>query len=489
MRTQGFTGLLTSSIPALRGCIALAVVAALAYRLELNSAATGFVFLMAIVLNCLDCGIRSAMVVSFFAVGLLNYFFIEPLLTFRVAHPVDVAALAAFLTASLVTTRLASKAREQANVARRDRFNLQLLYECAQRLLVLDPLHVEPPKFLEAILHVFDLKAVCYFDAVNTTLFAAGDSACGLAKMTRDAYIMGNDSNDKEHGIAVRQVRVGGRLLGAMGFEGMEQADLLAAPAAALVATVLESAQACRTAMRAEDAARTETLRTAILDALAHEFKTPLATILAAAGGIGAAGPLLSQQAELAEMIETEAERLGQLSSRLLRLARIESGEVRLQRESFDVEAEVRDTIDRYSTQSQRRRIRFVNSGKPRELSGDPELFELALSQLLDNACKYSPPDSTVEVSMGADRQSIWIVVSNRGTPILPSERGLIFERFFRGKDGRKLAGTGLGLYVARKIAVAHGGSLDLAPAQSSRQDVAFRLAFPIQGDQCHVAA
>jgi Domain of unknown function (DUF4118) len=105
--------------------------------------------------------------ISNFAVGLLNYFFIEPLLTFRVAHPENVAALAAFLTASLVTTRLVSKAREQANAARRDRCNLELLYECAQRLLVLDPLRTEPSKFLEAIMQVFDLKAVCYFDAVN----------------------------------------------------------------------------------------------------------------------------------------------------------------------------------------------------------------------------------------------------------------------------------------------------------------------------------
>src|SRR5579884_2875433 len=114
MPSRGFTAVLRSSIPAFRGCIVLGIITAAAYRLELNSAAAGFVFLMAIVLNCLDCGIRSAMIVSVFAAGLLNYFFIEPLLTFRVAHPVDVAALAAFLTTSVVTTRLASKAREQA---------------------------------------------------------------------------------------------------------------------------------------------------------------------------------------------------------------------------------------------------------------------------------------------------------------------------------------------------------------------------------------
>src|ERR1035438_3960705 len=174
MFAQGFKGFLRSSIPAFRGCAVVALITTLAYLLQFNSAAAGFLFLMAIVLNCLDCGIRSAMIVSIFAVGLLNYFFIEPLLTFRVAHPEDVAALAAFLTASLVTTRLASKAREQANAARRDRCNLELLYECAQQLLGRAPLRTGPSKFLEVIMQVFDLKAVCYFDAVNATFITAG---------------------------------------------------------------------------------------------------------------------------------------------------------------------------------------------------------------------------------------------------------------------------------------------------------------------------
>jgi two-component system sensor histidine kinase KdpD len=273
-----------------------------------------------------------------------------------------------------------------------------------------------------------------------------------------------------------------------LGFEGLDQSHLLAGPAAALVSTVLERAEACQNATRAEDAARTETLRTVILDALAHEFKTPLATILTAAGGIRAAGPLLNQQDELAEMIENEAERLGQLSSRLLRLARIGNGEVRLQCDWFDVDTEVQEVIERFPAES-RRRILFANQGTRRELSADVELFQLAISQLLDNACKYSPPDSTVEVSMGDNQRFLWIQVSNCGTPILPSEQSLIFERFFRGKDGQKLAGTGLGLYVARKIALAHGGSLDLVPAQPVRQDVTFRLAFPIRGELRGIAA
>jgi two-component system sensor histidine kinase KdpD len=424
-------------------------------------------------------------VVSVIAVGLLNFFFVEPLFSFRVANLVDVAALAAFLTASLVTTLLASRAREQARAARRDRYSLELLYECAQKLLVLDPLRTEPTQFLEVIRHVFGLNALSYFDASSAALFVAGDANSGLAAKTRDAYIFKKSSTDPESQTSFRQLSAAGREVGAIGFEGMDQAEIMAGPAAALAAIGLERAHACKSATRAEDAARTETLRTAILDALAHEFKTPLATILTAAGGLREAGPLNPQQSELAEMIETQGERLGHLSSRLLRLASLESDDVRLRLKSFSLEEEVRDTVERYAAESQQRRITFVNRGAVGEIIADVELFHLALGQLLDNACKYSPLGSTIEVSLERDGHVFSVIVSSPGAAILSSERNLIFERFFRGSGAQKLAGSGLGLYVARKIAVAHGGSLELMASQPAQEGVAFRLTLPIRGGAC----
>jgi two-component system, OmpR family, sensor histidine kinase KdpD len=471
-----------SLVPVIRGCVVLGLIAALAFALHLNSAAAGSLFLMAVVLNCLDSGVLAAVVVSGIAVGLLNYFFVEPLFSFRVADPVDVTALAAFLTASLVTTLLASRAREQARAARRDRYCLELLYECAQKLLILDPLRTEPTQFLEVIRRVFGLKAASYFDATSAALFVAGDAGGGLAEKTRDAYILKRNSTDPASQTSLRQLSVAGRDVGAIGFEGMDQAEIIASPTAALVAIGLERAQACKSATRAEDAARTETLRTAVLDALAHESKTPLATILTATGALREAGPLNPHQSKMADVIEMQGERLGHLSSRLLRLASLESSEVRLQLESFRLEEEVKDAVDRYAAESPRRSITIVNRDAPEEVVADVELFHLALGQLVDNACKYSPPGSTIEVSLESDGHVFSVVVASPGAAILPSERSLIFERFFRGSEGRRLAGSGLGLNVARKIAVAHGGSLDLAPPQSVPEGVAFRLTFPIRG-------
>jgi signal transduction histidine kinase len=113
------------------------------------------------------------------------------------------------------------------------------------------------------------------------------------------------------------------------------------------------------------------------------------------------------------------------------------------------------------------------------EIAADANLLQLALAQLLDNACRYSPPGSPVKVRIEPAGDSVAVVVWNSGEPIEAGERELIFERLYRGRRGRHTSsGTGLGLYVARKIALAHGGSLDLEK-QPGDDGVSFRLALP----------
>jgi two-component system sensor histidine kinase KdpD len=218
-------------------------------------------------------------------------------------------------------------------------------------------------------------------------------------------------------------------------------------------------------------------LRSAILDALAHEIKTPLAAILTAAGGIRARGAMEPEQAELAELIENEAARLGELTSRLLRTARLDSEEIRPRLERVSVAELASESVERYAKSSPGRRIALSAASAACEVRADPELVLLALGQLLENACRYSRPDSTVRVETAADGDWAAITVINEGDPIPPAERGRIFERFFRGGAARHAPGTGLGLHVARRIALAHGGDITLMDA--GERAVALRLSLP----------
>ena len=252
---------------------------------------------------------------------------------------------------------------------------------------------------------------------------------------------------------------------------------------AALAATGLERGRTVREASRASAEAQSETLRAAILDALAHEFKTPLASILTAAGGLRETGPLSPPQSELAEIVESEAMRLSNLSSHLLRVARLDRQEIKSRLEPANLVEIVTAVVARYSRQASDRQITVHWEDVPEEVPIDVELYQLAVSQLLDNACRYSPPGSTVKVESRVRNGFLSLTVWNGGRPIPIEERRKVFDRFYRGREAQRVtSGTGLGLYVARKIALAHGGGLEFDPLES-KDGVAFRFSVPVKED------
>jgi len=107
-------------------------------------------------------------------------------------------------------------------------------------------------------------------------------------------------------------------------------------------------------------------------------------------------------------------------------------------------------------------------------------MLSIALIQLLENAIRYSPPASTITVRVNVDGGFAMVRLTNEGNPILPEEQNRIFDRFYRGRAARQTSGTGLGLYVARKIVLAHGGALDLDKEHKYGRNTTFCLKLPI---------
>jgi two-component system sensor histidine kinase KdpD len=374
-----------------------------------------------------------------------------------------------------------TKLRDQTELSRRHHEKLQRLYDLAQQLLALEPDPKGGSQFLEPFCGIFGIRAVCLMDAVSAEVYLAGNAREDLEKRTGDAFIRDKDYENDEYGICARCIRVGGRSIGAIGFEGLEDPGPTAGPLAALAGAHLERTHSLAHASRAAATAQIESYRSAILDALAHEFKTPLATILTAAGALGEVPYLDPQHRELAETVESEAARLGRLTSRLIRTARLEQEEVRPWIELIDIASVIADTVDHYTKVSATRRISVVKDCDSSEAMADPELVRLAVSQLLDNACKYSTPGSTVTLRISREQNQIAVRVLSSGNPIPPSERGKIFDRFYRGMDGLRVgAGSGLGLFVARKIAVALGGGLELDNEPGIAEGAVFRLVLPV---------
>jgi two-component system sensor histidine kinase KdpD len=461
------------------GGVAVALATILCFRLHLGVSGASPVFLLIVVLQSLTGDFPSAALISILTALSLDYFFTSPLFALRMTNPSEVLALLSFTITALVITRLVTRVRLEAKSASRQRERLDRLYQLSQQLLALEPEDAASEKFLEPFQRLFRVNAVCIFDVETAELHMVGDSHFSLADKTRDAFIHGRDFHDTGSGTAVGCVRLGGNLVDVIGFEGLRHPEETAGPLTALTAALLARIRAFRKASAASAAAQTETYRSAVLDALAHEFKTPLATILAAIGGLRETGPLGQDQIEMADAVENEAARLGNLTSRLLRTARLDREDIKPRMEWVDLVALAARVAEQYAARSSDRKIQLA-SREPALVFADPELLQLTVGQLIENACKYSQPGSTVSIGTERGADSVTLRVTNNGSSIQPQEQRRIFERFYRGADARRsTSGSGLGLYVARKIAAAHGGVLELEPTTEIEDSVTFSLKLP----------
>jgi signal transduction histidine kinase len=277
----------------------------------------------------------------------------------------------------------------------------------------------------------------------------------------------------------------GGRVLGAftcvrMGTQPYDEADIsLAAELAQRVALAVDNVGLYRAAQRAIDD------RDEFLSVAAHELKTPITSLSgyaqlalrrldnqAALGGIDIRKPL--------EVIEIQSRKLTRLIGQLLDVSRLEAGRLRLTRERVDLQRVVESLVERTRMMSDRHTV--ILDASPTPIANiDLLRMEQVLTNLLDNAIKYSPQGGEIRVSLSsADERTVCIAIEDEGVGIPPERREHIFERFYQahGELLPGMAGMGLGLYISRQILELHGGTIEAEfPA---RGGVRFVILLPI---------
>jgi two-component system, OmpR family, sensor histidine kinase KdpD len=462
------------------GGACVAAITAVCYPLRADFAITGCLYLLLVVVQSTFASFTASAIVAVIAIGCLDYFFIPPLLTLRVSSPIDALGLVTFLITTLVITRLASKARQEARNADARRKDLARLYDVASHLVSVSPQVAVAQGYLGIFREICDLRAACLFDGMAGTVTCDGKSEQALSDRTREAYASGRDYQDEGAQVAVRCLRVGGKLIGVAGFEGLARAESTAGPLAMLATAMIQRAHSFAAASEAAAAAQVEVLRSAILDAFAHQFKTPLASILTAAGSLREIGPLVPVQHDMVETIEAQAAGLGRLTTRLLRMARLDRDEIQPRLQITDLRSVVSTLADPYRNSANGQIFVLKMGEKAVDVLSDPDMLGLAIVQLLDNAFRYSQPASTITVTVDSVEESAIVRVTNEGSEILPEEQNRIFDRFYRGAAGHYASGTGLGLYVAKKIVLAHGGTLQLDTEHVYGQGTTFYLRMPI---------
>lgn len=223
-----------------------------------------------------------------------------------------------------------------------------------------------------------------------------------------------------------------------------------------------EKARLSELAQRADLVRQSEEFKSTLLDALAHELKTPLTSLKASVSALRTSREAQSPaQRELLAIVEEETDRLNRLVSEVLHMARTEAGKLRLNREPCTLDELIAGAVADSRQQIEGRPVQTdVESGVPSVLA-DRELIATVLRHLLDNAAKYSAPGGSIQVRVTRDGGQVQVRVTDQGPGLDDVELSQIFQRNYRGTRTRdSVPGLGMGLAIAREIVVAHGGRI-----------------------------
>jgi|SRR5579872_946545 len=428
------------------------------FHFDQGFAFTGFLYLVPVVFAAMYGGFWQATLVSIAAATCLNYFFIPPVFSFE-NSPENWVALGAFEFTALVISRLSLREQLRAKEAIAGRRDMERLYQTSRQMLLLDS-SGEPGALIPSLIReIFDLKAVLLFDALSGKTYRSGEMALGMEQLTRAVNTLGTDTLDPESGTRYCVLRFATQPVGGLALRGSEISEPAASALASLAGVALEHFRTLQRESRAQAARQAEQLRTSVLDALAHQFKTPLTVARAASSGLLTAGGLTELQTELVTVIDRQATKLDDLASRLLGAAKLDTADFKPQWEPLLFSRLVGNAIQRLDQAADRERFHIYAPSEEVAILADRELVLTSIAQLLDNALKYSEPGSPIDVVVMVIDAEVVLTVRNKGLVVAAKDRERVFERFYRAPETQDLpSGTGLGLSIVKRIVEAHHG-------------------------------
>ena len=464
-----------------------AVTLVLQVIISVNATTAGFAYLITILLIAATWGIVESALASILATLCFSYFFLPPM-GFAIAAPEDWVALVAFLVSSLIAGELSDRARRRTIEAKSGQVEMEKLYSLSRSIMLMDENEPIGAQLARGLATICEIPSVAIYDRSADIAYGGGDAKMpDLESRLRETAIRGTQSKDESTQTLFAPITLAGQSSGSVAIHGSELSNTALSALLNLLAITLEHARSRDIATRAQAARQSEQFKSTLLDGLAHEFKTPLTSIRAATTALlGEEISETAQQQELLTIVDQEAERLSRLVTEATHVARIEAGKIDLNREWHLIDLLIDKVLIEMELQRDGRRVNVsVERGLP-QVRIDSDLIQLALRQLVDNALKYSPRKSAIDVHAKLSGENLSIYVHNEGEPLSEAEQARIFDKFYRGQNVRRqVAGTGMGLSVARDILLAHGGDVYLN--NSNQRGTEFVLAIPLSAPQGEV--
>lgn len=440
--------------------VAIAVITAVDFRLHLNHTTVALMFLVAVLLTSAYWGLRYAVVMAIVATAAFNFFFLPPVGTFTIADPQNWVALFAFLVTALVASNLAERARSEAEGAQQRRREVERLYALSQRLLASDnvlELMNALPRYVE---ETFSLGGVAATAADHPTIYRSSPDLKFEENVLRSTLLRGEPVT--QAGVSYVPLRLGMRTVGALGVMGDDLSRETLDAIGSLAGLAIERARALEALSKNRAEQEHERLRSALLDSVTHEFRTPLTSIKASVTTL-LSGAALDEQGrrELLTVINEETDRLNRLVGEASEMAQLDSGMFKLDLQPHSIREALDSALQDAKPSLDSHAVEVIVPPDLPRLNMDVERIREVLMHLLENAGKYSPPAASIRVTSEAKPDSLVISVADHGPGIDSFEQSLIFEKFYRGRDQRYSApGTGMGLAIAKVIVEAHGGTI-----------------------------
>jgi len=431
--------------------------------IRVNPTTVALTFLIGVLIVSANWGLRPAIFMAVAATLAFNYYFLPPVGTLTIADPQNWVALFAFLVTAMIASQLAERARREAQSANERRHEAERLYKFSQQLLssdnVVELLNAIPRYIVDSL----GVKAAAIALANRADVYRSSPSTHDLEPHDLQLVCMrGEPMTDPVKQSVFMPLRMGLRVVGSMGVSGALISRETLEAMSSLIAIAIERAGAVEKLTRAEASREGEQLRSALLDSVTHEFRTPLTAIKASATSL-LSNPALddAQRLELLTVINEESDRLNRLVGEAAEMAQLDANQFELHLGAHPIQEAVEAAIEKAKPTLGQHPVDLQLPSNLPPVRMDVGRVTQVITQLLENAAKYSSPESPIQITGEVGNRMVMTSVSDRGPGIDDFEQSLIFEKFYRGRDQRlQVQGTGMGLAIAKAIVEAHGGKI-----------------------------
>ncbi|HEY2533885.1 MAG TPA: sensor histidine kinase KdpD [Xanthobacteraceae bacterium] len=468
------------------------------------------VFLTTVVAVAVRYGLWPSLFASLMSALAYNFFFLPPIYTLTIGDPANVVAFGFFTLVAIIVSGVAARGRTLGVAAMQRARTTESLYAFSRK--------IAGTATLDDVLWATAYQTALMLKVRVVLLLPEGSGIAVKAGYPPEDILDSADlaaanwtwQNDRVAGRGSDTLPGAKRLflpmhtgrgaIGVMGIDSDKPGPLLTPDQRRLLdalcdqgALAIERVKLVEEMDRVERVAETERLRSALLTSISHDLKTPLAGVLGAAGTLRDYSDRLSagEKAELLATIVDESERLNRFIANLLDMTKLESGAIAPKVALHDLGEIVGSVLVRTGRILSHHHVEVELAPDLPMLELDAVLFEQALFNLLDNAAKYAPPDTTVRIQAWRDADSVCLRVLDEGDGIPAQDLEHIFDKFYRAqKTDQVRAGTGLGLAISRGFVEALHGTI-VAANRTDRSGAAFtiRLPIPRQRQQLDAAA